>query len=132
MASDASLQKKLDTALARADSAEQEALEQARLNGMGSEREALLLGKIGRFEKALLRANGNGGLLDQLQTLVRNAYNEGFSEGMNEFQKAVHGGKPWPESNARERFDAVVAQRKKTFFDIELAEPDNSDTPGHE
>lgn len=129
MASKTSLQKKLDTALARADSAEQEALEQARLNGMGSEREALLRGKIGRLEKALLRANGNGGLLDQLQTLVRNAYNEGFSEGMNEFQRAVHGGKPWPDSKTRERFDAIVAQREKAFSDIDLVDPDNSDAP---
>jgi len=119
-----SLQRKLDCALERADRAEKEVLEQARLNGMGSEREALQLGKIAELERALLKVNGEGGLIDQLQKLVRDAYNEAFQEGMNEFQKRRFGGKPWPESDARKKLEAVAELRKRVLGETVVAEVD--------
>lgn len=119
-----SLQKKLDAALARADRLEKEMLEQARLNGMGSEREALQLGKIAELERALLKANGEGGLIDQLQKLVRDAYNEGFLEGMNEFQRARTGGKPWPDSDARKKLETLADRRKRSLGEPVVAETD--------
>lgn len=125
-----SLQRKLNAALERADRAETEVLEQARLNGMGSEREALQLGKIAELERSLLKANGEGGLIDQLQKLVRDAYNEGFQEGMNEFQRAVSGGKPWPDSGSRKKLEALAELRKRALGQPEVA---NVDVPheGH-
>ena len=50
-----------EDAIARADSAEAECLEQARLLGKGAEREADLLGKVGRLEKdnAILKKKYN-------------------------------------------------------------------------
>ncbi|WP_315921537.1 hypothetical protein [Mesorhizobium sp. SP-1A] len=119
-----SLQRKLDAALERAHRAEKEVLEQARLNGMGSEREALQLGKIAELERALLKANGEGGLIDQLQKLVRDAYNEGFLEGMNEFQRAVSGGKPWPDSGSRKKLETLADLRKRTLGEPAVAEVD--------
>jgi flagellar biosynthesis/type III secretory pathway protein FliH len=126
MTSDGSLQKKLDSALERASAAEQETLEQARLNGMGSEREARLLGKIAELERALLKANGEGGLIDYLQNLVRDAYNEGFQEGMNEFQKTRSGGKAWPDSDAIKKLQTLIERRKRLLGEPKTA---NEATP---
>lgn len=117
-------QDKLDAALERAERAEKETLEQARLNGMGSEREALQLGKIAQLERALLKANGEGGLIDQLLKLVGDAYNEGFQEGMNEFQKAVSGGKPWPDSGSRQKLETLAELRKRALGEPEAANVD--------
>lgn len=36
---------------------------------------------------------------ERLRKLVRSAYNEGFSEGMDEFTRS-RGGKPWPDSKS--------------------------------
>lgn len=38
--------------------------------------------------------------------LVRSAYNEGFTEGMNEFQTS-RGGKPWSDSNSAKKLAAI-------------------------
>jgi hypothetical protein len=38
--------------------------------------------------------------IERLRALVRSAYSEGFSEGMNEHTK-FHGGKPWEDSRAQ-------------------------------
>ena len=38
--------------------------------------------------------------IERLTTLVRSAYSEGFSEGINEHTK-FHGGKPWQDSRSR-------------------------------
>lgn len=119
-----SLQKQLDAALTRADTCHREMLEQARLNGMGSEREALQLGKIAELERALLKANGEGGIIDQLLKLVGDAYNEGFQEGMNEFQKAVSGGKPWPDSGSRQKLETLAELRKRALGEPEAANVD--------
>lgn len=54
----------------RLEAAESEAIEQARLNGMGSEREAALLSKLEAAEKTnrgWLRANATGGWIDNLR-----------------------------------------------------------------
>ena len=40
--------------------------------------------------------------------LVKDAYNEGFSEGMREHSTS-RGGKPWVDSNARKKIDALTA-----------------------
>lgn len=56
--------------LDRLESAESDALEQARLNGMGSEREAALMAKLEAAEKAKddwLYANAPGGWIDNLR-----------------------------------------------------------------
>lgn len=126
MASDASLQNKLDSALEMAAICYKEMLEQARLNGMGSEREALQLGKIAELERAMLKANGEGGLIDQLQKLVRDAFNEGFSEGMNEFQTRRSGGKPWPDSDSYKKLETLTVRRKRVFGEPKTA---NEDSP---
>lgn len=119
------MQNKLDAALKIADICHKEMLEQSRLNGMGSEREARLLGKIAELERALLKANGEGGLIDYLQNLVRDAFNEGFSEGMNEFQKRRSGGKPWPDSGSCEKLEALIERRKRAFGEPKAANEDN-------
>ena len=57
--------------LDRLESAESDALEQARLSGMGSEREAALMAKLEAAEKTKsdwLRANAPGGWIDDLRT----------------------------------------------------------------
>lgn len=54
----------------RLEAAESDALEQARLNGMGSEREAALMAKLEAAEKTKrdwLRANAPGGWIDDLR-----------------------------------------------------------------
>jgi flagellar biosynthesis/type III secretory pathway protein FliH len=56
--------------LARLEAAESDALEQARLNGMGSEREAALLSKLEVAEKA-----------------VTEAYQRGYATGQEEIEK---------------------------------------------
>jgi hypothetical protein len=48
----------LNVAIARAEKAEAECLEQARLLGMSGEREADLLGKLGRLERELAAMKG--------------------------------------------------------------------------
>ena len=56
--------------LDRLEAAESDALEQARLNGMGSEREAALMAKLEAAEKTKrdwLRANAPGGWIDDLR-----------------------------------------------------------------
>lgn len=56
--------------LDRLEAAESEAIEQARLNGMGSEREAALMAKLEVAEKTnrgWLRANATGGWIDNLR-----------------------------------------------------------------
>ena len=56
--------------LDRIEAAEADALEQARLNGMGSEREAALMAKLEAAEKTKrdwLRANAPGGWIDDLR-----------------------------------------------------------------
>lgn len=56
--------------LDRLEAAESDALEQARLNGMGSEREAALMAKLQAAEKTnreWLRANAPGGWIDNLR-----------------------------------------------------------------
>ena len=60
--------------LDRLEAAESEALEQARLNGMGSEREAALMAKLEAAEKTnreWLRANAPGGWIDNLRVKVK-------------------------------------------------------------
>lgn len=42
-----------------------------------------------------------------LIALVRDAYNEGFGEGMNEFQKPRNGGKPWQDSGSKRKLAAL-------------------------
>lgn len=44
----------------------------------------------------------------EIETRLRDAYGEGFIEGMNEYQKPRTGGKTWPESRA---FAALAALR---------------------
>ena len=66
-AADASVVSEL---LDRLEEAESDALEQARLNGMGSEREAALMAKLEAAEKTKrdwLRANAPGGWIDDLR-----------------------------------------------------------------
>lgn len=115
-----SLQKQLDVALTRADLNYKEMLEQARLNGMGSEREARQIGKIAELERTLLKAAGDGGLIDQLHKLVRDAYNEGFQEGMNEFQKRRSGGKPWQDSGSCKKLETLSELRNRTLGDHDV------------
>ena len=60
----------INSLLDRLEAAESDALEQARLNGMGSEREAALMAKLEAAEKTKrdwLRANAPGGWIDDLR-----------------------------------------------------------------
>lgn len=60
-----------------------------------------MLADLGR-DRDSLRAD-----LDRARELVRSAYNEGFTEGMNEFQKPRSGGKPWTDSNSIKKLAAL-------------------------
>lgn len=71
------------------EEAESDALEQARLNGMGSEREAALMAKLEVAEKTKnnwLRANAPGGWIDDLR-MERDELLEALQEMVRTFAK---------------------------------------------
>ena len=45
--------------------------------------------------------------IERLRALVRSAYSEGFSEGMNEHTK-FQGGKPWQDSRSRAALESAL------------------------
>lgn len=49
---------------------------------------------------------------DILKCLVKDAYNEGFIEGMRE-ESSCRGGKPWRESNARAILSQIDGEGKQ-------------------
>ena len=53
-----------------------------------------------RLKGSDMLAHVRGEQIERLRELVRSAYAEGFSEGMNEHTKC-NGGKPWEDSRAR-------------------------------
>lgn len=51
---------------------------------------------------------------EEIRTLVRNAYNEGIAEGMNEYQKPRSGGKSWEESKAYRALRALEQKASRS------------------
>jgi hypothetical protein len=47
---------------------------------------------------------------DELDKLVRLAFNEGVSAGMDDFTTS-RGGRSWPESKAKAKLDAIVSSK---------------------